>query len=134
MTLTMKEVRGEFEVKSKPEPPYSTADGVALGRTHIDKTFHGPLEATSALEMLSAMTSVKGSAAYVAIERIVGTLEGRSGSFVVQHNATMTRGAPSLAITVVPDSGTGELTGISGSIAIEIVDGKHFYVMRYAIA
>jgi hypothetical protein len=133
-TMAMKEVRGEFDVTSKPEPPYFTGEGITLARVHIDKVFRGPLEATSSLEMLSAMTGVKGSAGYVAVERIVGTLEGRAGSFVVQHTGTMTRGAPSLTITVVPDSGTGDLAGISGTIAVEIIDGRHFYVLRYAIA
>jgi hypothetical protein len=100
----------------------------------IDKQFHGDLDATSQGEMLSAMSAVEGSAGYVAIERVSGTLHGRSGSFVLQHNATMTRGAPYLNIIVVPDSGTGDLVGLTGSMNIIITDGKHFYEFDYAFA
>jgi hypothetical protein len=99
----------------------------------IDKQLHGDLEATSKGEMLAAGTAVKGSAGYVAIERVTGTLHGRSGSFVLQHHATMTRGAPQLDIIVVPDSGTGELTGLTGTMMITITDGKHFYQFEYAL-
>jgi hypothetical protein len=84
--------------------------------------------------MLSAGTNVKGSAGYVAIERVSGTLRGRKGSFVLQHSGTMTRGVPQLTITVVPDSGTGQLTGLTGKMNINIVDGKHFYDFEYALA
>ena len=130
----MTQIRGEFEVKRTGEPPYETVDGVVLGRNHFDKVFHGPLTATGTVEMISCGTPVKGSAGYVAMERITGTLDGRAGSFVAQHSATMERGTPSLSITVVPDSGTGELVGLSGRIAIEITEGKHFYTFDYAIA
>jgi hypothetical protein len=99
----------------------------------IDKQFHGDLEAVSKGEMLSAGTSVKGSAGYVAMERVTGTLQGRSGTFVLQHNATMTRGAPHLQIIVVPDSGTSELEGLGGTMAINIVDGKHSYLFEYTL-
>ena len=104
-----------------------------MGRMTIDKQFHGDLEAASKGQMLSAMTEVKGSAGYVAMERVTGTLSGRSGSFVLQHSASMTRGAPQLSVTVVPDSGTGELAGLSGNLAIEIVDKKHFYSFDYTL-
>ena len=100
----------------------------------IDKQFRGGLEASSQGEMLSAGTGVKGSAGYVAIERVSGALQGRSGTFVLQHNATMTRGVPQLSITVVPDSGTGELVGLSGRMTIEIADGNHSYEFEYTIA
>ncbi len=104
-----------------------------LARMSIDKQFVGDLAATSKGEMLSAGTSVKGSAGYVAIERVVGTLGGRRGSFVLQHNGVMTRGAPQLTITVVPDSGTGALAGLSGTMAIIIADGKHSYELDYSL-
>jgi hypothetical protein len=120
---------GTFEVKLKPQ----ATDDATLGRMSIDKQFHGDLEATSKGEMLSAGTSVKGSAGYVAIERVSGTLRGRSGSFVLQHSGTMTRGVPQLSVTVVPDSGAGELAGLTGKMAINIVDGKHFYDFEFTL-
>jgi len=126
--------KGSFDVKitpQKPDNPQEEKDG--LGRMSLDKQFHGDLEAQSDGEMLSFMTEVKGSAGYVAIERVVGKLNGRSGSFVLQHNATMTRGTPRMNIVVVPDSGTGELTGISGTLLINIVEGKHFYEFDYTL-
>jgi hypothetical protein len=100
----------------------------------LDKQFRGELEASSQGEMLSAGTSVKGSAGYVAMERVTGTLQGRGGSFILQHSGTMTRGTPQLSITVVPDSGTGELAGLAGRMAIEIADGMHSYDFEYTIA
>jgi uncharacterized protein DUF3224 len=123
---------GSFDVKLNPLVAYNTDDAM-LARMSIDKQFHGDLEATSKGEMLSAGTSVKGSAGYVAIERVTGTLNGRSGTFVFQHSATMNRGVPSLAVNVVPDSGTGDLEGISGSFNIEIAGGKHTYDFEYAL-
>jgi uncharacterized protein DUF3224 len=125
--------KGRFDVVMNPQPPYDDANGVQLGRISIDKTFTGDLEATSHVEMLSAMTSVKGSAGYVAIERVTGTLQGQRGSFVLQHSGTMTRGAPQLTISVVPDSGSEGLTGIAGALTIEITDGKHFYTFDYTL-
>jgi hypothetical protein len=124
---------GPFDVTLKPLATYNTSEDSKLGRMSIDKQFHGDLEASSQGEMLSAMTVVNGSAGYVAIERVSGTLHGRRGSFVLQHNATMTRGEPSLNIVVVPDSGTGELTGLSGTMKIVIADGKHSYEFDYAL-
>lgn len=125
---------GTFEVKLNPLPAYDSADGSTLGRMSIDKQFRGNLEATSKGEMLSAIGSVKGSAGYVAIEQVSGTLDGRRGTFVLQHSATMTRGAPHLTITVVPDSGTGQLTGLTGTMAIDIADGKHSYTFEFTLA
>ena len=125
---------GPFEVKLNPLPAYNTEEGAQLGRMSLDKQFHGDLEAISQGEMLSAMTNVKGSAGYVAIECVTGTLHGRRGSFVLQHNATMTRGVPYLNIVVVPDSGSGELAGLSGSMTIVIADGKHSYEFAYVLA
>ena len=105
-----------------------------LGRMTIDKQFHGDLNATSKGEMIAAQTQVKGSAGYVAIERVTGTLKGLGGSFALQHSATMTRGVPDLSIIVVPDSGTGELKGITGKMDIIIApDGKHSYTFDYSI-
>ncbi len=124
--------KGEFDVKLVSLAS-EKAEGATLGRTSIDKQFHGDLEAASKGEMLSAMTEVKGSAGYVAIERVVGTLHGKKGSFVLQHTGTMTRGAPELSVTVVPDSGTGDLKGLTGKLEIQIADGKHSYVFEYQL-
>ncbi len=99
----------------------------------MEKQFHGDLEATSKGEMLSAGGSVKGSAGYVAIERVSGTLHGRAGTFVLQHSGVMTRGAPGLTVSVVPDSGTGELAGLAGTMSIVIAEGKHSYELTYTL-
>jgi len=125
---------GTFEVKLAPQANDTPAEGSPLGRMTIDKQFHGDLEATSKGEMLTAGTSIKNSAGYVAIERVTGTLNGRKGTFALQHNATMTRGEGKLNIIVVPDSGTGDLTGISGSMTIDITNGKHYYTLEYALS
>jgi hypothetical protein len=128
--------KGPFEVKLAPQSlaQEDKIEGTALGRMSLDKQFHGELEASSKGEMLSAMTGTQGSAGYVAIEKVSGTLNGRSGSFVLQHNATMTRGAPYMNIIVVPDSGTGQLVGLSGTMTIIIADGKHSYDFEYTLA
>ena len=123
---------GPFEVKLTPQGD-DKAEGSTLARMSIDKQFHGDLEAVSKGEMLSAGTNVKGSAGYVAIERVTGKLHGKSGSFVLQHSGTMTRGAPQLAVTLVPDSGTGELAGLSGKMSIKTAEGKHTYEFEYSI-
>lgn len=125
---------GTFEVKLTPQATDTAAEGSPLGCLTIDKQFHGDLEGTSKGEMLTAGTSIKNSAGYVAVERVVGTLNGRHGTFTLQHNATMTRGVGALNIIVVPDSGTGELTGISGTMGIDIADGKHNYTFEYSIS
>jgi len=125
---------GTFEVKLNPQAADEYADAATMGRMSIDKLFRGGLEGSSKGQMLTAMTDVKGSAGYVAIERVTGTLDGRSGSFVLQHNGTMTRNAPQLVITVVPDSGTGELTGLAGTMTIDIANGKHSYGFDYSLA
>jgi hypothetical protein len=124
---------GPFEVTMHPQPPYDNLDGVSLGRITINKRFHGDLDGTSVVEMLSAMTNVKGSAGYVAIERVVGTLKGRVGSFVLQHSGTMNRGEANLTVSIVPDSGTGELRSIAGTLKIDVVDGKHAYTLDYSL-
>jgi hypothetical protein len=130
MTTTI-HATGRFEVKLLPQPTADADSG--LGRMSIDKVFSGDLQGTSKGEMLAATTAVKGSAGYVAIERVTGTLQGRSGSFTLQHLGTMNRGAPTLTVLVVPDSGTGELTGIAGSLSINITDGQHFYTLDYEL-
>ena len=124
---------GSFEVKITPQAQ-DEAEGSAIGRLAIDKQFHGDLEATSKGQMLAAGTAIEGSAGYVAIEQATGTLHGRSGTFVLQHSGTMARGVGQLTITVVPDSGTGELVGLAGEMAIKIVDGKHSYDFEYTLA
>jgi hypothetical protein len=131
----MTRATGVFEVKLTPQPTEEKAASPTLGRMAIDKRFHGDLEGTSQGEMLMAGTDVKGSAGYVAIERVSATLHGRRGTFALQHSGTMTRGAPQLEITVVPDSGTGELAALAGTMAIAIApDGKHSYDFEYTIA
>jgi hypothetical protein len=125
---------GTFEVKLTPQKPDNQeAESANLGRMSIDKRFHGDLEATSKGEMLSVMTEVKGSAAYVALERVTGTLHGRRGSFVLQHSGTMARGAAEMSVIVVPDSGTDQLLGIAGKMTIKIAEGKHFYEFDYTL-
>jgi len=123
---------GTFDVKLTPQA--ADDKDAPVGRMTIDKQFHGDIDGTSKGEMLAAMTSVKGSAGYVAIEKVTGTLKGRRGTLVLQHSGTMNRGTQQLSITVVPDSGTEELAGLSGNFTIKIVDGKHFYEFEYAIS
>jgi hypothetical protein len=125
---------GTFEVKVIPPAPNGEAGDSIVGRMSLDKQFQGGLAATSKVEMLTARTQVKGSAGYVAIEWVSGTLDGRSGAFALQHSGTMTRGVPQLAVTVVPDSGTEQLAGLTGSMTINITDGKHFYNFEYTLA
>ncbi len=126
-------VRGEFDVKLTPVATDEAPEGSPLGRFSLEKTFHGDLDATSRGEMLTAGTGVAGSAGYVAMERVSATLDGRTGTFALQHSGTMTRGEPRLSITVVPDSGTGGLAGLTGTLAIEITGGKHFYDFEYSL-
>ncbi len=125
---------GPFEVKIDPQALDEKAGGTAIGRMLIDKQFHGDLEASSKGTMLATGTGAKGSSGgYVALEVVTGTLKGRAGSFVLQHSATMNRGVPQLSVTVVPDSGTGQLTGLAGTMNINIADGKHSYDFRYTL-
>lgn len=127
----MHRAAGTFDVKLTPQTTEGQAPDTVPGRMRIDKQFHGGLEGASQGEMLAAMTAVKGSAGYVAIEKVTGKLNGRTGTFVLQHSGIMDRGAQHLTITVVPDSGTGELTGLSGKMTIKIEGGKHEYVLEY---
>jgi hypothetical protein len=126
---------GAFDVKVTPQKPDTQiARSANLGRLTIDKRYHGDLEASGKGEMLAIRAEVEGSAGYVALERVTGTLNGRNGSFVLQHSATMTRGSAASSITVVPDSGTGELAGISGSMKITVApDGAHSYEFDFGI-
>jgi len=128
-----KRASGTFEVKLSPQASEDNVGDPTVGRMSLDKQFHGDLEATSKGQMLTAGTDVKGSAGYVAIERVSGTLEGRSGTFALQHSGTMTRGAAELNITVVPDSGTGQLVRLEGRMTINIVEGKHFFDFEYTL-
>ena len=123
---------GTFEVRLDPQGD-NGQESAAIGRLIIDKQFRGDLEATSKGQMLSAAGNVPESAGYVAIERVTGTLHSKSGSFVLQHNGTMNRGAPHLTISVVPDSGTGELEGLAGNMEILIDEGGHSYSFTYTL-
>jgi hypothetical protein len=131
-TNRMTHASGEFEVKMTPQPADDKTAGAAIGRFTIDKEFHGDLEGTSKGEMLAVM-AVEGSAGYVAMEQVTGKLNGRSGTFALQHTGTMTRGTPQLSVSVVPDSGTGELKGLSGHMTIKIDGPKHFYEFEYTM-
>jgi hypothetical protein len=124
---------GTFDVKITPQPAQDNVGDPTVGRMSIDKQFHGDLEANSKGQMLAAVTDVKDSAGYVAIERVSGTLHGRSGTFALQHNGTMTRGEPHLTVAVVPDSGTGQLVGLIGNMSITIADGRHSYGFDYTL-
>lgn len=127
-------ITGIFEISLAPSDSYAQGeDGIRLGRMSIDKTFTGALSASSKGEMLSAVTPVKGSAGYVAIEQVSGTLSGRTGSFVLQHFGTMHRGEIRLILEVVPDSGTGALSGLTGKMTIHVEDGRHFYEFDYGL-
>jgi hypothetical protein len=124
---------GPFDVKLTPLAPEAGMEGTDIGRMVFDKKFHGDLQATSQGQMLSIRNMTLGSGGYVAMERVTGTLHGRAGTFALQHSGTMTRGEPHLDLTVVPDSGTGELTGLTGAMKIIIADGKHSYEFDYTL-
>ena len=128
-----RQAKGSFEVKRSAEPGCDMGDGAEAGHFRFDKTFEGPLSATSVVHMLAVGTPVEGSAAYVAIERVRGSLDGRDGTFFFQHYGVMDRGTPTLTLDVVPDSGTEGLRGLRGRMAIDIVDGRHFYAFDYAL-
>lgn len=129
-----KHASGTFDVKVNPQPPEDKVGDPTVGRMSLDKQFHGDLDATSKGQMLAGGTDVKDSAGYVAMERVIGTLHGHKGTFALQHSGTMTRGTLQTSITVVPDSGTGELVGLAGKMMINIVDGKHYYEFEYTLA
>ena len=129
----MKRATGSFEVSLQPLPNTEVSADAMLGRMLLTKKFSGDLVATARGQMLSALTHVKGSAGYVAIDHVTGELDGRRGSFVLQHSGFMNRGAQTLSIMVVPDTGTDELAGLSGTLSINIIDGRHFYDFIYSI-
>ena len=129
----MKRASGSFEVSVQPLANVEVSADPMLGRFLLTKKFTGDLDASARGHMLSAGTCVKGSAGYVAIDQITGSLGGRKGSFVLQHSGSMKRGAPTLSVMVVPDSGTGDLEGITGTLSINVVDGKHFYDFLYSL-
>lgn len=130
----MQQAKGTFDVKRTGQSTIDDAgEGAGMARIRLEKKFHGALDATSVVEMMSVGTAVQGSAAYVALEHVVGRLDGRSGTFSLQHSGIMNRGAPSLSVTVVPDSGTGELQGLAGTLAIDIVEGQHYYTFDFSL-
>ena len=129
----MSHAAGSFEVKTIPQPAEEAAGGASIGRLLLDKRFHGGLEAKSVGVMLGARTPVQGSAGYVAQELVTGALNGREGSFVLQHYGVMTKGAMEQIVTVVPDSGTGQLTGLAGKMTIAIENGVHNYRLDYTV-
>lgn len=132
--MTSNIITGQFTVALAPLDGYAKGqNGINLGRMSIDKTFKGALNASSQGEMLSAMTPVQGSAGYVAIEQVIGELEGKKGSFVLQHFGTMDKGQDSLTLTVISDSGTDELEGLAGSMKIRIENGVHYYDFQYTL-
>ena len=133
MTATPTKAIGPFEVKMTSQPWSESSTDQTLSRFQLDKQFQGDLEASSHGQMLSAGTAEKGSAGYVAIERVTGMLHGRKGSFVLMHTGVMNRGVPSLSIVVVPDSGTEELKGLTGSMDIIRGEGKHAYAFDYSL-
>jgi hypothetical protein len=128
-----KHANGTFEVKITPQAQQDKAENGSFGRLLIDKQLHGDIEATSKGEMMVADTDIKDSGCYVALERVTGKLNGRDGSFILQHNGIMTRGVGHLSVSVVPDSGTGQLVGLAGKMSITIVDGKHLYDFDYSL-
>ena len=128
----MRRATGSFEVSLEPLSNAEVSSDALLGRLLLTKKFIGDLAASARGQMLSAGTSTRGSAGYVAIDQVTGTLDGRKGSFLLQHSGSMQRGVPSLSIRVVPDSGTDELAGLTGTLSINVVDGRHFYDFLYS--
>lgn len=128
-----KHAKGMFEVKVTPQPAEENVGDPMIGRLALDKQYTGGLTGSSKGQMLGIGTAVKESGGYVAAERFTGTLDGRKGSFSLQHSGTMQGGKFELNVTVVPDSGTDELTGIGGKMKIIIEDGKHFYEFEYSL-
>ena len=126
--------RGPMDVDIEPEPPFLEQGGVKLNRNVVRKEFSGDMVGDSEAQMIAAFTGTPGSAGYVAIEHFTGSVGGKSGSFVLQHSGMMDRGDARLAVTIVPDSGTGELAGISGTLQIDNDQGKHSYVLDYELA
>ena len=130
----MPTARGAFDVNINPDPPYLDHDGIKLNRNSVTKDYSGDLVGPAEAQMLAAYTDTPGSAGYVAIEHFTGSLHGKSGSFVLQHHGIMNRGEGQLTVAIVPDSGTGNLAGISGALQIDINDeGQHLYTLEYEL-
>lgn len=130
----MTQVKGKFEVQSSPLDADDVTRALGAARMKFEKRFEGPLTATSFVAMMGVMDRQTGSGAYVALEKVTGELQGKRGSFLLQHSSTMNRGKPSQSILIVPDSGTDALAGIHGEMVIDIVDGQHFYTLDYELA
>lgn len=131
---TTKTIEGAFDVTMQAEPPYDEHEGVALAHARFDKRFRGPLDAKGEVRMLAVTTPDPRARAYVALERITGTLEGRRGSFCATHQGLVTPSGPSLTVTIVPGTGTGELAGLTGSMRIRVEPGgAHFYALDYRL-
>ena len=130
----MPTARGHLEVNIEPEPPFLEQDGVRLNRNVVRKQFSGDVVGASEAQMIAAFTDTPGSAGYVAIEHFTGSVNGKAGSFVLQHNGVMNKGDAQLTVTIVPDSGAGELTGISGTLAIDNDESGHSYTLDYELA
>ena len=132
--MSLHHAKGSFDVTLSPLDPDDKDEGSTLGRYALDKRYHGPLDAVAKGQMLAARSvTVASSAAYGAVERVTGTLDGRRGSFALVHRGLMSGGKQELVITIVPDTGSGELAGITGTLAITIVDGKHYYELAYTL-
>jgi hypothetical protein len=125
--------KGMFEIQARSRETSEVSPGLTLGKIRFDKQFSGDLSGTSVVEMMSVGTAVQGSAGYVAMECVAATLAGRTGTFLLQHSGLMARGVPTLSVIVVPDSGTGELRGLAGSLTIDIVEKQHFYTLNYEL-
>jgi hypothetical protein len=131
--MTTTHAAGPFDVKVIPQKADDAGEAGAFARMFLDKYYHGDLEGPSKGQMMATSVTPEGSGAYVALERVSGTLHGRRGSFVLMHNASMTRGVPAMNITVVPESGTGELVGLQGRLLIIIEKGAHSYELDYTL-
>ncbi len=129
----MKQVKGKFEVKGTPLDKDSVSQELGLLQMKFEKTFFGPLSGTGLVSMMGIMNQTIGSGGYVAIERVVGELDSLKGSFYLEHSSSLSKGVASQAITVIPDSGKGDLEGIAGNMMIDIINGEHFYTFNYSI-
>ena len=127
----MPTARGPLDVNIEAEPPFLEQDGLKLNHNVVRKEFSGDMVGTSEAQMIAAYTGTPGSAGYVAIEHFTGSVGGKSGSFVLQHSGVMNKGDAQLTVTIVPDSGAGEMAGISGTLEIDNDEGQHSYVLDY---
>lgn len=130
----MPTARGPMDVNIEAEPPFMEQDGLKLNRHVVRKEFSGDMVGASEAQMIAAVTATPGSAGYVAIEHFTGSVGGKTGSFVLQHSGVLNRGDARLEVTIVPDSGAGGLTGISGALEIHNDEGRHSYVLHYKIS